>query len=299
MVNIESQLILVVDDSPDALGMINQALEHAGMTALVALDGKQAMTVALKMKPDVILLDALMPGMDGFETCLQLKALPELTNVPIIFMTGLSDTESIVKGFNAGGVDFLTKPVNPIELIARMRVHLSNAKTTESAQAALDTAGHNLMAVSKYGDKAWATPLCDEQLTLLSEAGNLQQFLNQLHSWLKQGQIKDNKFNFNLAEYSYSCVFLGMTGNNEYLLRVINNQEMDQKKLLIEKFSITQREAEVFLWLAKGKTNREIAEILEISPRTINKHLEQLFKKLNVFNRTAAAAMAIECIQQH
>ncbi len=297
MVEEKSHLILVVDDSPDALGMINHALEKAGMTALVALEGKQAITIASKMRPEVILLDALMPGMDGFETCSHLRDIPELKNVPIIFMTGLSDTESIVKGFDAGGVDFLTKPVNPQELVARMQVHLNNAKAMESAQIALDSAGQNLLAISAAGVKAWSTPLVDEQLNLLKESGDLDKFYTDIHEWLLRGQKKDNRFSIRASEFAITCVFLGLSGNQEYLIRVINDSQVDEKKVLLEKFPITSREAEVFLWLSKGKTNREIAEILDISPRTINKHLEQLFKKINVFNRTAAAALAIECFQ--
>lgn len=127
-------IVLIVDDSPDTLGMLNEALENTGMTTLVALEGKQAITIAKKLTPDVILLDAIMPTMDGFETCKHLKSIPALKNIPIIFMTGLSDTDSIVKGFSAGGIDYLTKPIKPKELIARIQAHLVNARTARSAQ---------------------------------------------------------------------------------------------------------------------------------------------------------------------
>ncbi|WP_188149938.1 response regulator, partial [Teredinibacter waterburyi] len=90
----DTRLILIVDDSPDTLGMLNDALENTGMTTLVALDGNQAITIAQKLTPDVILLDAIMPIIDGFETCEKLKSNPALRNIPVIFMTGLSDTES-------------------------------------------------------------------------------------------------------------------------------------------------------------------------------------------------------------
>ena len=143
MVNIhqDDNLILVVDDSPDTLGMLNQAIEKANMTTLVALEGAQAIAIAKKTHPDFILLDAVMPNMDGFETCRRLKEDAELMDIPVVFMTGLSDTESIVKGFEVGGVDYLTKPINPQELIARINVHLMNARKTQSVQTALDTSG--------------------------------------------------------------------------------------------------------------------------------------------------------------
>ncbi|MEZ5511077.1 MAG: response regulator, partial [Gammaproteobacteria bacterium] len=107
----ERDVVLVVDDSPETLGMLNQALDDAGMTVLVALEGLQAVSIARKMQPDVILLDAMMPNLDGFATCRILKREPDLADVPVIFMTGLSDTEHVVKGFEAGGVDYVTKPV--------------------------------------------------------------------------------------------------------------------------------------------------------------------------------------------
>ncbi len=123
-------VILVVDDSPDSLGMIHHALDQAGLTALVALEGEQALGIAEKMVPDLVLMDAVMPNLDGFETCRRLKRHPELAAVPVIFMTGLTDSEDVVRGLEAGGVDYVTKPVRPDELIARIRVHLNNARVT-------------------------------------------------------------------------------------------------------------------------------------------------------------------------
>ena len=108
-----SDVVLVVDDSPESLGMLNVALNTQGFTALVALNGVQALAIVEKVKPDVILLDAVMPEMDGFETCKKLKeALP---NTPIIFMTGLTEIDDVVKGFDAGGIDYVTKPIAPDE----------------------------------------------------------------------------------------------------------------------------------------------------------------------------------------
>lgn len=151
-------VVLVVDDSPDALSMINDALEAEGMDVLVALEGKQALTIARRIRPDIILLDAVMPVLDGFDTCTALKADPNLATIPVIFMTGLSDTNDVVRGLECGGVDYLTKPVQPGELLARMRVHLNNARLTSSAQTALDSTGQTLFTVNADGAIQWATP---------------------------------------------------------------------------------------------------------------------------------------------
>ena len=101
--SVRKDVILVVDDSPDSLGMIHHALDQAGLTALVALEGEQALGIAEKMVPDLVLMDAVMPNMDGFETCRRLKRHPELAAVPVIFMTGLTDAEDVVRGLEAGG----------------------------------------------------------------------------------------------------------------------------------------------------------------------------------------------------
>lgn len=293
-------LILVVDDSPETLGMLNDALEKAGMTTLVALEGRQALSIARKMTPDMILLDAVMPNMDGFETCEHLKRDLELKNIPVIFMTGLADTESIVKGFAAGGVDYVTKPINPLELVARIKVHLNNARTTRSAQAALDSTGQNLCAVSRLGELRWATPQVNQYLERLCPGGWHQlQISEALSQWLKHNPPEGGQLQLNAAGTTLKWSLVGAASGDEYLLRLINEDQADECDLLKQRFAITNREAEVLLWVAKGKTNREIAQILELSPRTVNKHLEQLFKKIGVENRTTAATLAVGVLQKN
>src|SRR5919201_601265 len=151
-------IVLVVDDSPDTLRMLTDALEEAGMTVLVALEGKQALAIGERITPDIILLDAVMPSIDGFETCRRIKRDKSLAHVPVIFMTCLSDTEDIVKGLEAGGVDYVTKPIVPDELLARIRVHLGNARAAHGARTAHDTLGRFLLAANRLGEILWCTP---------------------------------------------------------------------------------------------------------------------------------------------
>ena len=139
----------MVDDSPESLGMLNATLNKAGLTVLVALSGAQALSIVEKVQPDVVLLDAIMPEMDGFDTCQKLKE--KLPSTPIIFMTGLNDSEHVIHGFEVGGVDYITKPVVPDEVLARIKVHSHNAKLAKSAQFALDYAGQYIFCVSKQG----------------------------------------------------------------------------------------------------------------------------------------------------
>src|ERR1700755_2747336 len=162
--NRRRDVALVVDDSPETLRLLTDALDGAGMTVMVALDGAAAMRIVDQITPDIILLDAVMPGMDGFETCSRLKRDAGLSNVPVIFMTGLAETEHIVRGLEAGGVDYVTKPIVIEEMLARIRVHLANARLTQSARAALDVSGRFLLAVSRQGTLMWSTPQAQKLL---------------------------------------------------------------------------------------------------------------------------------------
>lgn len=295
----KNPIVLIVDDSADALGMLNEALESTDMTTLVALEGKQALNIARQIIPDIILLDAIMPIMDGFNTCENIKSHPELKNIPVIFMTGLSDTKSIIQGFSVGGIDYLTKPINPIELIARIKAHLGTARTTLSAQQALDTVGQTIFSINEVGEKQWATPEANRVLSEIEKTGGTRLLSGELKCWLVRKPQKGSRMPFRIAGKNYTAMYFGQSNQEEHLIRLVNENDIDEASRLKVHFSITKRESDVFLWLAKGKTNREIAQIIEISPRTVNKHLEQLFRKLEVDNRTSAAAKAIQCLQQN
>jgi PAS domain S-box-containing protein len=116
--------ILVVDDSPANLGILFKHLKDAGFRVLVARDGESALEKAQHGQPDLILLDVIMPGIDGFETCRQLKANEGLRDIPVLFITGLTDTGDRVKGFQVGGVDYITQPFQYEEVLARIKMHL-------------------------------------------------------------------------------------------------------------------------------------------------------------------------------
>lgn len=201
---VERAVVLLIDDAPDTVRMIAEALDDAGYTVLVATDGATALQRVERVIPDAVLLDACMPGMDGFETCRRLKQAPGMRTVPVIFMTGLAETERLVEGLSAGGVDYLVKPVVPDELVARLQAHLRVAREMNAAMR------------SRGEDAAPAAVLLPNPLT--------------------------------------------------------------------------QREMDVLQWVACGKTNRDVAEILGMSPRTVNKHLEHIYEKLGVETRTAAVA---------
>lgn len=290
---------LIVDDSPETLRLLTDALDGAGMTVMVAMDGAAAMRIVDQITPDIILLDAVMPGIDGFETCRRLKREADVSNVPVIFMTGLAETEHIVRGLEAGGVDYVTKPIVIEEMLARIRVHLANARLTQSARAALDVSGRFLLAVSRHGKIMWATPQAQKLLTdnLAAGAGDELVLPEPMLQWLEQAQ-KGKPGSKTPATASFpdneqlQLQYMGKLGPNEFLLRLAKDSSTNASAQFSSELGLTTREGEVLSWLAKGKTNRDIAQILGLSPRTVDKHLEQIYAKLGVENRTAAAALA-------
>ena len=122
---VQSETILIVDDTPDNLMVLFSYLEEQGYKVLLAEDGETALNIAQSKAPDLILLDVLMPKMDGFETCRQLKAKPATKEIPVIFLTALSETVNKVQGFKLGGVDYITKPSEQEEVLVRIQTHLN------------------------------------------------------------------------------------------------------------------------------------------------------------------------------
>ncbi len=295
-----SSVILVVDDSPESLSLINDTLEQNGYDVLVALEGRQALTIVERIRPDMILLDAVMPHMDGFETSAQLKRNPAYADIPVIFMTGLSDSASIVRGLEAGGVDYLTKPVNPDELVARMKVHLRNSRQASSAYHALDSARQFLFCLSPAGKLTWATP---QTHALFARANLSEEQINdnitpQIQAWLQHKPQANQKLNLRGLDYPLAVVLIDQGVGEDTLLKLQEMESVSGDSIIRDKLSLTQRESEVLYWISNGKTNREIGLILEMSPRTVNKHLEHIFEKLGVRNRTAAARLALKVLSE-
>jgi DNA-binding response OmpR family regulator len=298
-------IVLVVDDSADTLRMLTDALEDAGMTVLVALEGAQALAIVGKITPDIILMDAVMPSIDGFETTRRLKRNKTLAHVPVIFMTGLTATQDVVKGLEAGGVDYVTKPVVPDELLARIRVHLTNARLAHSARAALDASGRYLLATDASGGVLWCTPQTAKLLGLVLGDFHSEGYLlpGNVREWLQkraQQQIAVAADSIALATEAsplkLQLSYVGKMASEEILLRLVEGDFENDNLVLKRKLHLTQRESEVLMWIARGKSNRDIAEILSLSPRTVNKHLEQIYTKLGVENRASAAALAVRTL---
>lgn len=131
MDNKEKKVILIVDDNPQNLQVLAELLDKSGYELVLALDGNQAFEFISNEKPDLILLDIMMPEIDGFEVCKRLKVKEETKDIPIIFLTAKAEVDNIVKGFETGAVDYVTKPFNTIELKMRIKTHLELKKSRD------------------------------------------------------------------------------------------------------------------------------------------------------------------------
>ena len=306
-----ADVVLIVDDVPDNIALLNDALDEAGYTVLVATSGDAALSLAARALPDIVLLDAVMPGIDGFEVARRLKADPQTAPIPIVFMTGLTETEHVVAAFGAGGTDYVTKPIRPREVLARIAAHLHQARAQRQARNALDAFGHATLVVrERDGRRVWQTALAR---SLLEEhfGGDETHTPPELIAWVAREALRRRAGaepvtltvargarRITFALHAMPADSFDDAGGGEWLIVMRESDDaaiVDAVALALE---LTAREAEVLYWVVKGKTNRDIGEILGTSPRTVTKHLEHIFEKLGVETRTAAAALAMARVSE-
>ena len=315
-----NDVVLIVDDVQDSLAVLHDALDESGYTVLIASSGEVALRRAAQALPDVVLLDAMMPGMDGFEVARRLKAAPETAHIPIIFMTGLTETEYLVAALEAGGVDYVTKPIRPKEVLARMTVHLAGARERRQARNALDAFGYATITVrASDGMLLWQTPLARDLLERYCGT-QAPQTPEPVREWLQRcvrqlgqlGDIDQTGDGGPVSEPPQLTLERGpaqlrfrlhqQTGDNDaggdwlIVMREVSDAAVIESLGLALK--LTAKEAQVLYWLVKGKTNKDIGDILGNSPMTVKKHLERIFVKLGVETRTAAAGLAMRRIRQ-
>lgn len=295
---ISEAVVLIVDDIPDTLAFLHDSLVESGYTVLVANSGETAIKICKKVLPDIVLLDALMPGMDGFDVCRALKNDLNTRHIPVIFMTGLTESEHVIAGFTAGGIDYVTKPLIPVEVIARLNTHLTNSRLLNQTRSYLDVFGQAVIAVlPETGKVIWQTPLArsliekyfgSQSNALKIEFGPLQKWVAQIHL------TEENKLKPLILLHSSGRLLLSpvdLNNKDQWLIVLREESEVAQIEALRAIFNLTKRESEVLHWINLGKTDKSIAEIIGASPRTVNKHTEHIFMKLNVETRTAAAAL--------
>jgi DNA-binding response OmpR family regulator/DNA-binding CsgD family transcriptional regulator len=283
------KVVLVVDDAPDSLRLLCDTLSIENYAVLIARDAAEAIERFELNVPDAVLLDAIMPGLSGFELCRHLKSVPRWSHVPVIFMTGLTDTGHIVKGFESGAVDYVVKPIKIAEVLARLSTHIFNARISRLAGVAVDVAGLGVVVLDSQSRMAWRSPKATEWLD--AAFGDEAQTVSDRGEWLHSATLSGDAAIQLPDGTGLSARHLGRASLGEATI-LLSRQVDATTPNRLSQASLTPRESEVLSWLAKGKTNRDIADILDMSPRTVNKHLEHIFEKLGVETRTSAAALA-------
>ncbi|GAA4025551.1 response regulator transcription factor [Actimicrobium antarcticum] len=306
----EQHVILIVDDVPENLAVLSDALDDAGYMVLVATDGRSALERLGYVTPHLILLDAVMPGMDGFETCRRIRAQPGASHIPVIFMTGLTETEHVVRGFEVGGNDYVIKPLQPREVIARIAAQLRSASQISMANTASDASAHAVIVLDRQGRPIWQTSKALAWLdSYFPQRDALPALPLPVLTWiaghLDQAALDPLAVPALVVRQAQAdpCA---LHATHELRIRFSRGERSGDLLLILDEivhavpsappmasFQLTPRENDVLTWLAKGKTNRDIADILGMSPRTVNKHLEHIFVKLGVETRSAAAALAV------
>ncbi|OWT77336.1 MULTISPECIES: response regulator transcription factor [unclassified Achromobacter] len=310
----DNKLVMLVDDTPDNLKMLSDALDEAGYMVVVATDGASALERLDFVLPDIVLMDALMPVMDGFEACRRIKAHPVAGHVPVVFMTGLTEPEHVVRGFQAGGIDYVTKPIDTDVVLARLDAHLRNARIMSVAMNAMDAVANAVVVLDGQGQVTWKTSKARLWLSeYFAHPENAAGLPPVLATWIAQQLERprtEDAGEFTVvagATSAASAATAPAAGKRELRLRLTASRKageyvllMDERELpaaaadtLAAAYQLTAREGEVLHWLAKGKTNRDIGEILGMAPRTVNKHLEHVYVKLGVETRAAATALVL------
>ena len=298
--------VMIIDDTPENLALLSDTLSEAGYRVLVATDGYSALEQIAYLKPDIILLDVMMTGIDGYETCNRLKSDAKTANIPVLFMTALSELDDLLRGFGEGAVDYLCKPIRPPEVLARVEAQIAQVKNVQRAVTALNHGPFSALAITSNGRITWLPEAAAQWLCEFLQISQLPkemkvgaQLPETLLNWIKQ--------EFSRLEPNGHTPFESFKGGFHFAAKLLPCLNQEEFLLLLEKHSghwnldsvktslgLTSREAEILMWISRGKTNKEIGLILDTSPRTVNKHLEHIFEKLGVVTRAAAVSIAMQ-----
>ncbi len=296
--------VLLVDDTPANLSVLLDLLVGEGFETLVADGGERALLQVRHRLPDLILLDALMPGLDGFATCRRLKEDDTTRDIPVLFMTALTDTAARLAGFAAGAVDFISKPFEPAEVLARLRAQLelqrlrrtleTEVRLRREAEARLEDALPAAVAVAdREGQLVFCTRRARELL-----ARHLPDSLpdDVLPTTFLDGQAppaRPDGVRLRVRRFAEAG-----TAPGELAVLLLGEEAPDPSLVLLAALGLTEREAEVLYWVGEGKTSPEIAVILSMALKTVKKHLQRVYEKMGLENRTAAALRANEVLRQ-
>lgn len=281
--------VLVVDDTPANLSLLLDALGEANYEILVAESGRSALALLDHTTPDLVLMDFVMPGMDGVATCRKIKERPECRNLPVIFMTAVEEPDQKLRAFSAGAVDYILKPVYPPEVLARVAAHVQIQALQRSLadELALRVEAENQLRQS-----------LDRAVVLADPKGQVV-FSTRLAEDLLHKHFPDRPAGSLPAQFNDGLLVrrFAEPGRNDLQMLVLEERGSPPGPGALMKLGLTPREAEVLYWIAQGKSNPDIATILGANVRTVHKHVEHIFQKLGVETRNAATLAALDILR--
>ena len=312
----ERPRILIVDDLPANLGVLLGVLGEAGYAVLMAASGEGALARLDRVRPDLVLLDVNMPGLDGYETCCRLKADPRWRDVPVLFLTAQDDAGDKLRGFQAGGVDYITKPLHAEEVLARVRAHLqiralqqalreknelletAMARRLEAEAQLQQSLDRAVLVVGADGGVEFCTRLARRLLERYFPDGADPLTLPvSLAAWLAQRPAASTwRVEHDEGWLEVQLFAPGKPGTHLMLLLEERLAAINSPARLLQ-LGLTAREAEVLYWVAHGKTNQDVAEILDTSIHTVKKHMANLMVKIGAENRLVAGLQAAELLE--
>lgn len=297
--------VLVVDDTPANLGVVLETLGGAGLRVLIAESGPRALELLMRQPVDLVLLDVIMPGMDGFATCREIRKHAAWAELPIIFMTSVDEPAQKVRALETGAVDYISKPAHPPEVLARVRTHLD----LRAARQALQRQNDKLEAevTLRLDAEAQLAQSLDRALLVSDRDGRIVfqtlRATQLLHKHLprhRPGQLPPEFVSAERYVSAAGALLLNRftkSGDDALTMLYLVEEHAPAGPADLIALGLTPRQGEVLYWIAQGKTNAEIAIILGASPRTIDKHVEQLLERLGVENRLAAATKANDVLR--
>lgn len=298
--------ILLIDDVPDNLSVLFDFLTERGYNVFVADSGVMALEELATINPDLILLDAMMPRLDGFVTCQRIKADEKFRDVPLFFLTALSDTVDKVRGFSLGAVDYITKPLDPEEVLARIRAHLE----LRALRLALETRNEELdrEVQRRVSAEHSLQHALEAPVLVVDEAGHVHfhtqaaQRVLARHGGMPNETVLRGWTAMGTGEAVETATLRvrrqpGPTGQARgLLLLTLEEKPIRPSPDMLLPLGVTPREAEILFWIAQGKTSPEIGIILNTATATVKRHVHNLLPKLGVETRLAAALKAMEML---
>jgi DNA-binding response OmpR family regulator/DNA-binding CsgD family transcriptional regulator len=293
--------ILIVDDVPENLAVLFDLLTQRGFRVYAADSGQQALAELPGIAPDLILLDVLMPGLNGFATCERIKADADFGDVPVLFLTALGDTVDKVKGFQLGAVDYITKPIQSEEVLARVNAHLDLRALRlelEQRNEELDREMQFRLGAEQALKRALDAPVlllepsgvvhfCTEAAeALLARHGGLPP-VEQRCAWLAtdESEVAGTRGRLHVKRRADPA------GSGRALFLLVE-KPLPESPQQLTALGLTAREAEILYWIAQGKTSPEVATIVSAATATVKRHVHHILQKLGVETRLAAALKA-------